>query len=837
MKDAMMTKYQKTFTALLSFLIFVCVRTEVSAREMHAELRPATAVELQTALKNSICADEIVLPANAAINTSTPIMVPTKACTANPVWVHTAGLSTLVPLGTRVSQTDEASLARIVTTSSLPALEFEANASGYRFTGIVFTNIGGNVSTPEIVKLGMRSSGTTLIPYAQKPSYIWFDRCWVREATNDTTTPLSPETTADRGMDINGAHIKITDTRIAGFRGFYKGTTNIVSSNGILFPQSPYDVLIDNCYVEAWFVPIFFGGSGGETSNTATLSNVSFNATTKTGTATFSNVQNLAVNDLPAFKVTGGMYAGGPVSHQVARVTKITGNVVDFVGQSSSQSGTINGGNPLLVTPDVPGQALWKGYLPTDITIRRSRIELKFEPTEYVWTHTKSDPAQAEFGSPTTLPTAQQKFYGNAPKGSVEVKIGIRLTFDGNTFGGWGGGFTITTRNQGDSIANGLYPWSTIDDFVFTNNYVIKGVNWMRVWGGGMGLQGEDNEFTSMQGKNWLIGNNLFADGTFDFLKMGSITNVTVRHNTYPTTQILNSSDLLFIYGTITNGIFEDNIWKNNEYGVNCQTGALPCWPGHSMSNNVIIDNRSSAGKSGDGPLATKYPNDMIADSEAAVGFNDPANGDYGLSKDSPYKGKGHNGTDPGVDMIALRAAQSQTAPSPTPTPVSSPSPSPSPSPPVQPESPNNTRLPPAGRIVDDTGGVWTIRVSDGMVLRDDQPTHGIGSLLLWCDRKIYVVGLNKNWWRYEGNFTWADTGALDPCAIEPSPTPTPTPSPTPVSTPTPIQVQVEIRKLSRDLTMQAAQIKTAQAEGLKLLGCTEDSQTRSVVCYFEKKQ
>jgi hypothetical protein len=739
--------------------------------------------DLQAALNTAVCGDEIVVAAGATFATSQPFMVKAKACAANPITIRTSAITSLPAVGLRISQADGPNMAKLVTTSSLNVLEFEANASGYKFIGIEFTNIGGDILTNELIKLGSRSSGQTIIPYAQKPNNIWFDRCWIHEATNDTTTPLSAETTAERGFNINGAHIKITDSRIAGFRGFYKGTTNIVASNAILFPQSPYDVLVDNSYLEAWFVVIFFGGSGGETDNIATVSNPTFNATTKTGTATLSTVQNLAVGDLIAFKVTGGMNGNGPISHQVARITSISGNSVNFVSQPSSVAGSLNGGNPLTVVPDSPGQALWNGYLPENITIRHSRIELKFEPTEYVWTHIKNDPGQPEFGSSTTLPTKQQKYYGAAPKGSVEIKIGKRITFDGNTFGGWGGGFTITTRNQGDINVSGAYPWSTIDDFVFTNNYIMKGVNWMRIFAGGMGLQGEDNECTSMQGKNWLIENNLFADGTFNFLKMGGITNLTVRHNTYPTTQVLGGSEFIFIYGgPITNLIFEDNISKNNEYGMNCQVTGGGCYPGLVQSKNVIIDNRSADAKNAE-QLQPKYPNDFIAASESAVGFADRANGNYGLSSTSPFKGLGHNGTDPGVDMARLQAALGGLTPPPTPTPTPSPAPAPSPTPTPTPGpvvgppsgstveiiSPANIRnVPSISRTVTFIAATGVRGVTAGNCQRDT------ASVNIYC-----FVNFS------DGTNGWAANQFL---RLVVTPTPTPSPTPSPRASPSPPQ-------------------------------------------------
>ena len=73
--------------------------------------------------------------------------------------------------------------------------------------------------------------------------------------------------------------------------------------------------------------------------------------------------------------------------------------------------------------------------------------------------------------------------------------------------------------------------------------------------------------------------------------------------------------------------------------------------PNLVQNHNVILDNRSSAGKSGDGPLNNRYPNDFIAVNQAAVGWTDAANANYALAGNSPYKGQASDGTDPGVNM------------------------------------------------------------------------------------------------------------------------------------------------------------------------------------------
>lgn len=98
-------------------------------------------------------------------------------------------------------------------------------------------------------------------------------------------------------------------------------------------------------------------------------------------------------------------------------------------------------------------------------------------------------------------------------------------------------------------------------------------------------------------------------------------------------------------------------------------------------------------------------------------------------------------------------------------------------------ESANNTRLPPATQIVDSTIAVWT-RTSSGAILRNGAGTSGIGSQILYCNRLVYVLGSDSQWYRWGGG--WTPIGFSDPCGASPTPTPIPTPTPTPIPTPTP---------------------------------------------------
>ncbi|HEV7684457.1 MAG TPA: hypothetical protein VGO68_20270 [Pyrinomonadaceae bacterium] len=641
--------------------------------------------DLQAAINAANCGDEIILQAGATFagNFILRYKGPCTGTDSDNITIRTSDLVALPPSGSRITNQLGLSMAKLVANTSSPVLEAEANAHHYRLIGIELTNIGGATFTPDLVLLGARSSGGP-IPFVNHPHHITFDRCWIHEATNDSLTPDSTITTADRGMNINASDILITECRIAGFRTFLLGNNvDVEASNAILFPNSARRVTVRNSYLEAWFVPVFFGGSSGESPNVATLSEVSFNSNTHQGSARFSTVQNLAAGDLVAFKTTGGRtpatnsaHSNESVVFQVGKVANIAGNLVNFSSWGSFD-GNLAGGNPLLQAPDSPGQVQWNGYLNQDITISRNTIMINFNSTEQVWVQ--------KGGSPTTQPRSTQTSTGSGPKGYMEFKMAKNVTIDGNTFDGWMCSITLSSRNQGNSQSNGGFPWSGLFNINITNNWFKRVSNWDRIYSspiGGPLLQ--DNEYTSVRSGPILIQNNLIEMGVEEIMSsFASADNVSVIHNTYPGSPTsLNGRSLVFAHSAPSNNlVLRDNIISHNEYGMNCQIAGGGCYPGLALNGNVIIDNRSNAKKSSDGALDSQLPNNFIALAQSNVGWINPAAGNYRLATSSPYKGHASGGTDPGVDIDQLQATLGGALPTPTPTPSATPTPNPTPVP------------------------------------------------------------------------------------------------------------------------------------------------------------
>src|SRR5215475_7767077 len=240
-------------------------------------------------------------------------------------------------------------------------------------------------------------------------------------------------------------------------------------------------------------------------------------------------------------------------------------------------------------------------------------------------------------------------------KNLFELKNAQRALVDQNVFeNNWAdaqSGFAILFTPRGE---DGVAPWATVQDVIFTNNIV-------RHSGGGFSIAGPDGTSPSQPSRRILIRNNLIddidgnkwgsaaygpADGKFAQL-VGGPVNVTFDHNT-----IFQSGSLIVADGSPSPGfVFRNNVARNNLYGVmgsNRSPGLDSLgfyFPRCDFRKNVIVGV----------PPEIKYPADnFLTPLPGRVGFVDLAGGDYRLAPGSPYKNAGADGRDVGCDFSAL---------------------------------------------------------------------------------------------------------------------------------------------------------------------------------------
>lgn len=357
---------------------------------------------------------------------------------------------------------------------------------------------------------------------------------------------------------------------------------------------------------------------------------------------------------------------------------------------------------------------------------------------------------------------------GYTIKNGLEIKNGKNVTIDGNLIennwcceGQSGPTIVFTVRNQ-----EGSAPYSIITNVSFTNNIV-------RNSDGAINLLGKDNIQTSQQASALLIRNNVFDQINGHFLTMNGYHDVTIEQNTH----LQTSNTMTLSYNPSLRFVYRNNVTLEKAYGIIGDfgligTSGLEKWtPGYVFAGNVIAHPSLPSSENWYAPMppGNEYPEALVITTDYRT----------------PYAGKG-------ADIDALLAAQAganQPLPLPSPTATATPAISPIPIA----VSPDNSRVPPLGQLVVADPAVWVL--SGNLMLRNGSDSGGRGSQLLVCSGKVYGLGTDSAWWRWENGMNWTRV-VNDPCAVasptptatvQPSPVPSPTIAPTATPTPTPV--------------------------------------------------
>jgi hypothetical protein len=272
--------------------------------------------------------------------------------------------------------------------------------------------------------------------------------------------------------------------------------------------------------------------------------------------------------------------------------------------------------------------------VPSDITIRRNHV-YKDPAWKGVWT----------------------------VKNLFELKNARRVLVEGNVFeNNWAdaqAGMAIVIKSSRDAC--GTCTWQGTQDLTFRYNIVMNSPR-------GFNLQAVDGE-SDHHVARVRAEHNLFRNiGTFNgtgadgwlMLLTHDLRDIAIRHNTMVHNVTGFGIALVMDYanGAARNVWIDDNVFTNPAgyaifySGTKVGTESMRAFAGSSWSfaRNVV------AGVSPEfapwHPTASWYPT-----TTAGIGFVDPASGDYRLAPRSPFKGRGTNGSDPGVDFNKLRQA------------------------------------------------------------------------------------------------------------------------------------------------------------------------------------
>lgn len=240
-------------------------------------------------------------------------------------------------------------------------------------------------------------------------------------------------------------------------------------------------------------------------------------------------------------------------------------------------------------------------------------------------------------------------------KNLLELKNARRVWIEGNVLeyswahGQVGFAVLLTPRNQ-----DGQAPWSTVEDVTFVNNIV-------RHCSSGISILAEDDNHPSDLTKRLLFRNNLFADinptrfgGDGRLLQILSsqrpVVELALERNTMLHAGRGNTFICLDAKGkAVRQFVFRGNLVTRGEYGIHgsramVRAGLEAYCDGFEFTGNLII----GAGGANDWPEGNRVANSMDA-----VGFENPAAGNYRLTPGSAF----HGPAGPGADMDALLTA------------------------------------------------------------------------------------------------------------------------------------------------------------------------------------
>jgi len=212
-----------------------------------------------------------------------------------------------------------------------------------------------------------------------------------------------------------------------------------------------------------------------------------------------------------------------------------------------------------------------------------------------------------------------------------ELKNAKNVTFAGNYLeNNWkGSAFRVTVRNQ-----DGGSPYSTIEDVVIRDNFVHG-------TGDGINILGKDDVHPSGTLRRLTIENNIFVDvvgenngfdGSGYFIQITDGEGITIANNT-----VFNRGNIATIYDTIPRGfVMRDNIVGVGAYGVHAALDMKSEQTRAMFSGNVLMNLNGVR----DGDAAIPAGNTVVGGA-GDVSFIDTGHGDYRLSANSKYRGKG----------------------------------------------------------------------------------------------------------------------------------------------------------------------------------------------------
>jgi regulation of enolase protein 1 (concanavalin A-like superfamily) len=500
---------------------------------------------------------------------------------------------------------------------STAVIRTEPGAHHYR---LQFLDIDGtaNLGYETLIQLGENSSKQTTA--ASAPYAFVLDRLYIHgHALKGMKRGVAIDT---RSTDVINSYISDiksgSDSQgIAGFNG-----------------AGPFRIL--NNYIEAAAENILFGGSDPKTPSLVP-SDIEIRGNYLYKPMAWMNPIMNAPSRVTTTATSGGSLAADTYYFKVVAVMA-TGGAELVSAPSTEMAVSVGGSGAVKLTwSSVVGADKYRVYRGTASN------------GESVYT-TATTTSMTYTGSGETAGAPKSTGTRWTSKNLLELKNAQRVVVDGNVMENLWIGFqqgyaiVLTPRNQENTA-----PWSTVRNVTITHNTV-------RHVPAGFTILGYDDIYSSQQGRDILIANNLFYDlggslGNGRFLVMtGGPANVTVDHNT-----VLNDSTLVMAQGPAIKGfVYTNNLSRHNTYGVQGSgrgvgTDTLNAYfPSYVFRGNVLAGGKASLYPSGN-----FFP--AVADFNAM--FVNLAGDDFTLLTTSPFLTAATDGTPIGAVMAQIESA------------------------------------------------------------------------------------------------------------------------------------------------------------------------------------
>jgi hypothetical protein len=656
--------------------------------------------DLQGAYNSAQCGDELQLDAGA---TWTGNFIFNKQCSA-PNWLlMVSSALTSLPEGIRVSPANAVSMAKIQSANGqAPIVTTNANNVPATYNYFAGLEVTATASTSLVVVTNALTEDSA----SQLGDHIFFSRMYVHGLPSSATVQMN------QGFMLAGSYLAVVDSYVAAIYSSY------ADSQAILGAYGPGPYRIHNNYLEGGAENILFGGTGAPPGYTCTISSPTASSATLSGCV---SIQTGAPASLPPAGTQAMFIHSGVShpSYYTTINTVVPGTgAVTFdtlPGPPDSGPGKIKWG---LLPQDIeitqnsidkpenwnPSDPSYDG-IPRDV---KDHFEMKYGVRVLFQGNWCSNMWQGGQGGSVNLNSTDQNgdcpwchaadvdmeenIFSNLGPQAFEIiaaqtyaSVSGTVNTNGTTtvaFAGGNGFNTALARGSNINIAGVNYPIASIP----SGNTLITTIPVPAATGAAYFIAvGPPAAIARV-----LIGNNLFwpttnptmglsgyigTDATGVGVPGGNIDSLQIVHNTMPSTY----KTLTLADGTpynFTNFVFRDNITDRGDYGIGysagphegtgyiaseVSTGGL--W---SASNNALAN--VSAGldqAASNAQLQAAYGAMLVGPvvtGDAGIGYSNlpGVNTDYHgyqLSPTSVFHDAASDGTDVGVDFVALDAA------------------------------------------------------------------------------------------------------------------------------------------------------------------------------------